>query len=324
MRRGVVGLGIWCVDTTYKIDYLPERGKLESIKGQYQCVGGGPNNVLTNLSSLGFKYNLIAMGSIGNDDNSKLIKNHCRSNGIISKYLSVSSNIPTSYSLCMSEKQNERTFLYYSGANNLLDIEHFRLSKLSNYPKILYVGYLSLLGRLDEFSGKETRLCKVLKESRKKDIINIIDLASNNIPNFQKIIFSALPYTDYLLLNEIEAQLLFKKKIINSKNRLDKKLIINLSRKIFQKGLQRAFIIHSPYESLYISKKDIYHSQSPKIQKKNIKNAVGAGDAFCAGFIFGVHEDWDIEVTLRKSHAAGSAMMKIDSSSGNLPNIKKL
>ncbi len=324
MRRGVVGLGIWCVDTTYKIDYLPERGKLESIKGQYQCVGGGPNNVLTNLFSLGFKYNLIAMGSIGNDDNSKLIKNHCRSNGIISKYLSVSSNIPTSYSLCMSEKQNERTFLYYSGANDLLDIDHFRLSKLSNYPKILYVGYLSLLGRLDEFSGKETRLCKVLKESRKKDIINIIDLASNNIPNFQKIIFSALPYTDYLLLNEIEAQLLFKKKIINSKNRLNKKLIINLSRKIFQKGLQRALIIHSPYESLYISKKDIYHSQSPKIQKKNIKNAVGAGDAFCAGFIFGVHEDWDIEVTLRKSHAAGSAMMKIDSSSGNLPNIKKL
>ena len=324
MRRGVVGLGIWCVDTTYKIDYLPERGKLESIKNQYQCVGGGPNNVLTNLSSLGFKYNLIAMGSIGNDDNSKLIKNHCRSNGIISKYLSISSNIPTSYSLCMSEKQNERTFLYYSGANDLLDINHFRLSKLSNYPKILYVGYLSLLGRLDKFNGKETRLCKVLKESRKKNIINIIDLASNNIPNFQKIIFSALPYTDYLLLNEIEAQLLFKKQIIKSKNRLDKKLIINLSRKIFQKGLHRALIIHSPYESLYISKKDIYHSEPPKIQKKNIKNAVGAGDAFCAGFIFGVHEEWDIEVTLRKSHAAGSAMMKIDSSSGNLPNIKKL
>ena len=312
------------VDKTYKIDKINKRGKLESIKGQYQCVGGGPNNVLTNLSSLGFKYNLIAMGSIGNDDNSKLIKNHCRSNGIISKYLSISSNIPTSYSLCMSEKQNERTFLYYSGANDLLDINHFRLSKLSNYPKILYVGYLSLLGRLDEFSGKETRLCKVLKESKKKDIINIIDLASNNIPNFQKIIFSALPYTDYLLLNEIEAQLLFKKQIINSKNRLDKKLIINLSRKIFQKGLHRALIIHSPYESLYISKKDIYHSEPPKIQKKNIKNAVGAGDAFCAGFIFGVHEDWDIEVTLRKSHAAGSAMMKIDSSSGNLPNIKKL
>ncbi len=324
MHRGVIGLGIWCVDTTYKINYLPERGKLESIEGQYQCIGGGPNNVLTNLSSLGFKSNLIAMGSIGDDENSKLIKNHCRSNGIISKHLSISSNIPTSYSLCMSEKQNERTFFYYSGANDLLDIKHFKLSKLKNYPKILYVGYLSLLGKLDYFHNKETRLCKILKEARKKDIINIIDLASNNIPNFQKIIFSALPYIDYLLLNEIEAQLLFKKSIISSKNQLNKKLIIKLSRKIFQKGLQKAFIIHSPYESLYVSKNDIYQTKTPKILKKNIKNAVGAGDAFCAAFIFGLHENWDIEVILKKSHSAGSAMMKIESSSGNLPNIKKL
>ena len=324
MHRGVVGLGIWCVDTTYKINYLPERGKLESIKGKYQCVGGGPNNVLTNLSSLGFKSNLIAMGSIGDDENSKLIKNHCQSNGIISKHLSISSNIPTSYSLCMSEKQNERTFFYYSGANDLLDIKHFKLSKLKNYPKILYVGYLSLLGKLDYFHNKETRLCKILKEARKKHIINIIDLASNNIPNFQKIIFSALPYIDYLLLNEIEAQLLFKKSIISSKNQLNKKLIIKLSRKIFQKGLQKAFIIHSPYESLYVSKNDIYQTKTPKILKKNIKNAVGAGDAFCAAFIFGLHENWDIEVILKKSHSAGSAMMKIESSSGNLPNIKKL
>ena len=61
-----------------------------------------------------------------------------------------------------------------------------------------------------------------------------------------------------------------------------------------------------------------------ELMRENIKNAVGAGDAFCAGFIFGIHEEWDMETTLKKSHAAGSAMMKIDSSSGNLPNIKNL
>ena len=30
MQRGIIGLGMWCVDTTYKIDNLPERGKLEA------------------------------------------------------------------------------------------------------------------------------------------------------------------------------------------------------------------------------------------------------------------------------------------------------
>ena len=134
MQGGVIGLGIWCVDTTYKINKLPERGTLESIIDSNQCVGGGPSNVLTNLSSLGFKSNLIAMGSIGKDNNSTLIKHHCRSNGIISKYLSSSPNIPTSHSLCMFEKQKERTFLYYSGANELLDIKLFKLNEIKNNP----------------------------------------------------------------------------------------------------------------------------------------------------------------------------------------------
>jgi len=60
------------------------------------------------------------------------------------------------------------------------------------------------------------------------------------------------------------------------------------------------------------------------INRKKIINSVGAGDAFCAAFIYGVHESWDMKKILKKAHGAGSAMMKIDSSSGNLPNIKKL
>ena len=41
MNKGVIGLGMWCVDTTYKINELPERGKLEPILDSFQCVGGG-------------------------------------------------------------------------------------------------------------------------------------------------------------------------------------------------------------------------------------------------------------------------------------------
>ena len=66
----------------------------------------------------------------------------------------------------------------------------------------------------------------------------------------------------------------------------------------------------------------IYQKQT--INKRKIINSVGAGDAFCAAFIYGIHESWDIKKTLKKAHAAGSAMMKVDSSSGNLPNIQKL
>ena len=138
MQRGIIGLGMWCVDTTYKIDNLPERGKLEPISNTFQCVGGGPSNVLTDLNSLGFKHPMYAMGSIGLDTDASIIKKHCRENKIETKYLIVSKQISTSHTVCMFEKQKERTFLYYPGANSLLDKKHFKINQLNLSKSFLY------------------------------------------------------------------------------------------------------------------------------------------------------------------------------------------
>ena len=324
MNKGVIGLGMWCVDTTYKINELPERGKLEPILDSFQCVGGGPSNVLTDLSSLGFNYPMIAMGSIGLDGNASIIKNHLKKNNIQINYLISSKTIPTSQTVCMSEKKNERTFLYYPGANNLLDTKHFKIDDLKSKPKILYIGYLTLLGKLDRFNNNKTRLNIVLEKAKKKNLITVLDLVSNKTSHFQKIVYSALPFTDYLLLNEIEAQLLFKKSIKKNDNYLNIKLILQLTKKIFKKGLLKGLIIHNSKESVCVLEDQTHNIKSKIIPQQKIKNAVGAGDAFCAAFIYGIHENWNIEKILKKAHAAGTAMMKIDASSGYLPDIKKL
>ncbi len=324
MNKGVIGLGMWCVDTTYKINELPERGKLEPILDSYQCVGGGPSNVLTDLSSLGFNYPMIAMGSIGLDGNASIIKDHLKKNNIQINYLISSKTVATSQTVCMSEKKNERTFLYYPGANNLLDTKHFKIDDLKSKPKILYIGYLTLLGKLDRFNNNKTRLNIVLEKAKKKNLITVLDLVSNKTSHFQKIVYSALPFTDYLLLNEIEAQLLFKKSIKKNDNYLNIKLILQLTKKFFKKGLLKGLIIHNSKESVCVLKDQTHNIKSKIIPQQKIKNAVGAGDAFCAAFIYGIHENWNIEKILKKAHAAGTAMMKIDASSGNLPDIKKL
>ena len=324
MNKGVIGLGMWCVDTTYKINELPERGKLEPILDSFQCVGGGPSNVLTDLSSLGFNYPMIAMGSIGLDGNASIIKDHLKKNNIQINYLISSKTVPTSQTVCMSEKKNERTFLYYPGANNLLDTKHFKIDDLKSKPKILYIGYLTLLGKLDRFNNNKTRLNIVLEKAKKKNLITVIDLVSNKTSHFQKIVYSALPFTDYLLLNEIEAQLLFKKSIKKNDNYLNIKLILQLTKKIFKNGLLKGLVIHNSKESVCVLEDQTHNIKSKIIPQQKIKNAVGAGDAFCAAFIYGIHENWNIEKILKKAHAAGTAMMKIDASSGYLPDIKKL
>ncbi len=325
MQRGIIGLGMWCVDTTYKIDNLPERGKLEPISNTFQCVGGGPSNVLTDLNSLGFKHPMYAMGSIGLDTDASIIKKHCRENKIETKYLIVSKQISTSHTVCMFEKQKERTFLYYPGANSLLDKKHFKINQLKIAPKVLYVGYITLLGKLDKFDvDKKTRLSKVLKKAKSKNVITVLDLVSNKHPKYKNIIESSLPFTDYLLLNEIESEILFNRKIYDFNKKLNQKTLTKLISKVFKKGIIKGVVIHSPTESLYFDRSKKIYTRSKVLPKSRVINSVGAGDAFCAAFIFGIHENWDIKKTLKKAHAAGTSMIKVNASSGNLPNISKL
>jgi len=51
---------------------------------------------------------------------------------------------------------------------------------------------------------------------------------------------------------------------------------------------------------------------------------VGAGDAFAAASIFGIHEGWSPQKILNKSHAAARSILMTDQSSGNIPHINKL
>ena len=155
-------------------------------------------------------------------------------------------------------------------------------------------------------------------------MITVLDLVSNNHPKYKNIIESSLPFTDYLLLNEIEAEILFDKKIYDFNKKLNQKILTELISKVFKKGIIRGVVIHSPTESLYFDRSKKIYTKSKVLPKSRVINSVGAGDAFCAAFIFGIHENWDIKKILKKAHAAGTSMMKVNASSGNLPNISKL
>ena len=116
----------------------------------------------------------------------------------------------------------------------------------------------------------------------------------------------------------------FNKKIYDLNKKLNQKILTELISKVFKKGIIRGVIIHSPTESLYFDRSKKIYTKSKVLPKSRVINSVGAGDAFCAAFIFGIHENWDIKKTLKKAHAAGTSMMKVNASSGNLPNISKL
>ena len=73
--------------------------------------------------------------------------------------------------VCLKNKKKE-LFLYYPGANRFIDKKHFKINQLKTAPKVLYVGYITLLGKLDKFDvDKKTRLIKSFKKAKSKNVI---------------------------------------------------------------------------------------------------------------------------------------------------------
>jgi sugar/nucleoside kinase (ribokinase family) len=326
MKKGIIASGIWCVDISFKIKNWPSEGKTSIVERKIDGVGGGPSNVLTNLEYLGFKYPKIALGCIGKDKEADIIKKHNKKNNIISKYLTTLKKIKTSYTLIMSKGGGERTFFHYAGANDNLSYRNLKLSNIKNYkPKILYVGYLTFLGKLDELdNNNKTKLCSVLKKTKKMGMLNCLDLASYDHKNYKKIIKSAAKYCDYLFLNEIEAELATGFKII-FENKFNKKNAESAANYLLDCGVNKAVVLHSPQYTIWKDKNKLSHWYKSKLLKNSqIISKVGAGDAFCAACLYGIHEEWDVEKILKKAHSAASSILKTEFSSGNIPNINYL
>ena len=86
---------------------------------------------------------------------------------------------------------------------------------------------------------------------------------------------------------------------------------------------KQQFFIPQNY-TLWQSKNKSYWNRSKLLKKKEIVSKVGAGDAFCAACIFGIHENWEVEKILKKAHLAASSILKTEYSSGNIPKIQNL
>jgi sugar/nucleoside kinase (ribokinase family) len=55
-----------------------------------------------------------------------------------------------------------------------------------------------------------------------------------------------------------------------------------------------------------------------------IKGTVGAGDAFCAGMLYGIHEEWDLERSLRLANAMAAVCLSEMSASGGMKPLEPI
>ncbi len=322
-RRGLLAGGNWIIDQVKLIDVFPQREQLANIRGQSQGTGGAPFNVLVDLARVGADFPLLGAGLVGKDALGQTILDICRQERIDTRHLRSTDEAATSYTDVMTEQGNgRRTFFHCRGANVLWRGEDldFRKTKAA----IFHLGYLLLLDALDQPDARfGTKAARLLAAAQAAGLKTSVDVVSEDSDRFNQIVPPALKHVDYCILNEIEAGKTTGFKIRQLDGRLDTVALRHAAGALLQSGVRELVVIHFPEGGFARTRKgeDVWQS-SVNLPENFVAGTAGAGDAFCAGVLLGLHEGWELGQCLQTGVCIAAASLSDPTCTAGVKSLK--
>lgn len=310
MRKGICVAGNLVVDITYPIERWPRQSELTTItEGITRSVGGAVCNVVTDLARMDKSLPLSALGVIGQDAEGDFILEQ------LGKYRNVDLSLlgrkgATSFTAVMSDNRTKaRTFFQYRGANALFDESFIDWEKID--AELLHVGYILLLDALDQEDAEYgTKMARLLAEARRRGLKTSIDVVTETGDRFQTLVPPALRYTDYCVINELEAQQITDVPLRDESEKLYPENMKEALERMKELGVSTWAVIHCPEGGYGLDEENRYVSlPSLRLPEGYIKGTVGAGDAFCAGVLYGAQKRWALPESIRLGTCAAAASL---------------
>jgi sugar/nucleoside kinase (ribokinase family) len=317
-RYGITVAGTLVYDRIKLINSYPKMNMQSIISSVSHGVGGGVPNVSIDLAKIDRSLNVGAVGRVGNDSDGRYLIDEIRQSGVDASGIIISKTAGTSFTDVMTvEQTGERTFFHYNGANSEFCESDVDISTLDS--KMVHVAYVLMLDALDEKDDEYgTVMARFLKNLQSAGILTSIDVVSDNRGLFAEKVIPALRYTDNAIMNEIESCGVSG---LAPRDENGKIIIENIKKTmeiIMEKGVSQRVIVHCPEVGFCLNKAGEFTVvPSIKLPKGYIKGAVGAGDAFCAGCLYGIYKGFDDKTILEfASGAACCNLSHVDSVSG--------
>lgn len=325
--KGIVCAGHWVLDHIKFVDNWPNLSELSNISIEFITNGGAPFNVLVDLANLKVDFPCYGIGCIGDDPASQHVLRMCAEKSINTEFLHIMPGETTSYTDVMTMEENGmRTMFHYRGANQRFVRQHVPLDELKRLnPKLFYLGHLLLMDGLERPSKKYgISAAHLLHDVKKKTgMQTIVDIATESSQRYDSIVLPCLCYVDHFIINELEAQKITKIPVRKQNGELLLDNLKKATRQIMDYGVLKNVIIHMPEGAYWLTKENqaIWYP-SLAIPNNFFKAACGAGDAFCAGAMVGLHEEWSIEKTLKLATATAASAIHSSSNSDGIKSIK--
>lgn len=319
-ERGITIAGTTLVDIVKSIDRYPNMGMIANILDIQYAVGGCTPNTAINLAKIDRRIPINAIGKVGTDENGRYIVSTLQNYGINVSKMCYTSNSPTSFSEVMSVPSGERTFFHQKGANAEFTPEDIDVDSLN--CNIFHIGYVLLLDKFDANDKQYgTRMARFLASVQKKGIKTSIDLVSSSDGKYGEKVIPVLKYCNYVIINEIECCGIWNIEPRNADGTINLDNVRLAMEKCVDSGVRDKVIVHCKEACFMLDyKKHFTKVPSLKIAPEEIKGTVGAGDAFCAGCLYGIYNNYtDTKILEFASAAAACNLTEANAIDGMRP-----
>ena len=268
--------------------------------------GGAAANTAYACAKIGLSTAFI--GKLGEKDtfSEKIIKDF-KEVSVDTRLIKYSKDYKTGSAYVALNQKGERRIYAYSGAANYLSKKDISKKELKN-TKLIFLSSLRNLEPLQIAAeiGKNFNIPVILNPG-----MLIVD------QGFAKI-KELLEKIDVLMLSQREYRTLLNIK----ENELNEELIIKYSRKLFLLGIKVIVVTLGEKGSFFMTEKGNGLISSLKLN--NVIDTTGAGDAFSAGFMYGLVQSMILDVDHLRTYLkignylAGSCIQKIGARNGIL------
>lgn len=318
-RRGIAIAGFLVADIVKTIDKYPSVGMLAKILEISMSVGGCVSNTAIDLIKIDRSLPVSVLGKIGDDEYGRFLLSSFGKYGIECSGMMISKTQSTGFTDVMTQPGAERTFFAVRGANAEFCPDDVDISSLNCTN--LHIGYINML---DEFEKPDdeygTVMARFLREVQQKGIKTSIDVTSNADAEYADLVLAAAKYCDYVIINEVESSLLSGLSPYRDDGSVNQENIRKTMEFIASHGVREKVIIHCKAAGFCLDVQSGSFTAVPSllIPASKIKGSVGAGDAFCAGCLYGLYNNYDDQRLLEFASAAAACNLFAENSTDGM------
>ncbi len=270
------------------ISHVPAAGELVMAEQMLLTIGGCAANAAVDLCKMGIRAAVV--GRVGGDVFGGVVREMLRGHGVDVSAIKVSPGKDTSQTLIVNVRDQDRRFIHTFGANADFTAADLPLNLLPR-AKVLYLGGYLLMPNM-----RQDDLVPVFEAAQQAGVKTVLDVAlpgpGDYLPQLEKL----LPHLDVFLPNHDEA-----------------KVITGISdpfeqAEFFaQRGVKTAVVTMGADGAVLV--KDGMRLKAGVFSMPYVDPS-GGGDAFDAGYIYGLLRGLDAEGCLQVASALGASCVR--------------